>query len=188
MRTIHDYTQEDCIETIRKLHPVNSLEDIPDCFFPLILTLRGYEGMFLGERGVCFVGDDKTEKELEEKYAMIIKIFYAEGLEKEYLADLQKITCDSIKEDLLEMCDSKKESLDEIRRYYRTFPTEPDYNIAQYGKLLVYYEQVRNFYDQCGYNTYGFNLGQYSDDAIWELYKIQVGIAVREIVKEYNLE
>lgn len=189
MSSIYEnYNQEDYVEAVRALRPVNCLGDIPDNILVIIMMIRGYEGIVYGKRGIFSLGDDKElEKELRKKYEIEIKLFVGEYMEKEFLKYLQKKACNSIKEDLLEMCDSKEGSLDEIRRYYHSFPDEPDYNIAQYGNLLVYYEQVRKFYDQCGYNTYGFKLEQYSDDAIWQLYKSHVGLAVRQIIKEYKL-
>lgn len=83
-------------------------------------------------------------------------------------------TClQAIEDSLLEMCDTPEESLAEIKRYMSEFPKEPDYNIAQYGNLLVYYDQIREFYKNCGYSEKG--IARRSDSDLWKTYKYQVG-------------
>lgn len=79
----------------------------------------------------------------------------------------------SIAEDLQEM------GLDEVKRYYKEFKNEPDYNIAQYGNLLVYYDQIYKFYRECGYKS----TDKFSPEKIWETYKKQVGFVTRELLK-----
>ena len=82
----------------------------------------------------------------------------------------------AIKEQLKEM------EVDEIKRYYNEFKHEPDYNIVQYGNLLVYYNQIYKLYENCGYKS----TNKYSPDKIWEIYKKQVGYIVRELLKNHN--
>lgn len=82
----------------------------------------------------------------------------------------------SIKEDLQEM------GLDEVNRYYNEFKRESDYNIAQYGNLLVYYSQIYDFYRNCGYKS----TDKFSPNKIWEIYKRQVGYVTRELLKNHN--
>lgn len=67
---------------------------------------------------------------------------------------------------------------EETIRYMKEFKTEIDYNIAQYGNLLIYYTDIRKFYDKCGYKT-----RRYSDIILWERYKRQVGYIARYIAK-----
>lgn len=86
-------------------------------------------------------------------------------------AKLNKVL-NEIADSLLEM------GLDEVMRYYKEFPHEPDYNIAQYGNLLVYYSDIYNFYRNCGYKS----TDKFSADKIWEIYKRQVGYIVRELI------
>ena len=74
---------------------------------------------------------------------------------------------------------NKKEAISEIKRYKRDFPREPDYNIAQYGNLLIYYGDVRKAYKKAGY---GSTIDKMSDSRLWETYKRQVGWVVRYIV------
>ena len=83
----------------------------------------------------------------------------------------------SIYSDLLTMCDTEKESRNEIARYRKEFGREPDYNIAKYGNLLIYYYQVRQMFINCGYSEK--HLKRFSDSRIWEMYLYRVGEVVR---------
>ena len=64
---------------------------------------------------------------------------------------------------------------DEINRYKKEFPNEKDFNIVQHGNMLLYFNDVRNFYKQSGYKM----LDKWSDGKIWELYLSQVGYIAR---------
>ena len=77
-----------------------------------------------------------------------------------------------IESDLLDL------GINEVKRYYNTFKNEVDYNIAQYGNLLIYYDDVYNFYRSCGYKT----TDKMTTDKIWDLYKKQVGYVARCLV------
>lgn len=68
----------------------------------------------------------------------------------------------------------------ETRRYMKMFPNEIDYNIAQYGNLLIYYTDIRDIYNTCGYKS----INKMSDDKLWETYKRQVGYIARYIASE----
>ena len=78
-----------------------------------------------------------------------------------------------IEEQLLEL------GLDEIKHYMQEFKNELDYNIAQYGNLLVYYYDVRQMYKDCGY----VSLEKMSDEKVWEIYKRQVGYIARQLMR-----
>ena len=52
---------------------------------------------------------------------------------------------------LLEMCDSENESIQEIKMYKRNFPNELDYNLYQFGNLLVGNYQIQSLYS--GYKS-----------------------------------
>ena len=67
--------------------------------------------------------------------------------------------------------------LEEVKHYYNEFKYESDYNIAQYGSLLVYYVDVREMYTNCGYKS----LDKISDAKVWEIYKRQIGYVVRDM-------
>lgn len=69
--------------------------------------------------------------------------------------------------------------LEEIKHYFQepTFKREPDYNIAQYGNLLIYYDDIRELYKECGYKV-----DNYSDTQLWNFYKGIVGQVTRAIV------
>ena len=68
--------------------------------------------------------------------------------------------------------------IDEVKRYYNTFKNEVDFNIAQYGNMLIYYDDVYNFYRECGYKS----TDKMTTNKIWDLYKRQVGYVVRCLV------
>ena len=65
----------------------------------------------------------------------------------------------------------------------QAFPDEIDYNIAQYGNVLVYYYQVRELYKDCGYCS-KWLLNENNNDAVWHNYRRIVGIVAREIISE----
>lgn len=71
--------------------------------------------------------------------------------------------------------------LPKIARYMKDFPNEPDYNLAQYGNMLVYYWEIREMYINAGYKTFENN--KISDSKMWEIYKRQVGYVARQIIK-----
>ena len=64
---------------------------------------------------------------------------------------------------------------DEVKRYKNKFKNEIDFNIAQYGNLLCYYNDIRQFYKNAGYKS----LDKLSDGKIWNIYKRQVGYVAR---------
>ena len=63
--------------------------------------------------------------------------------------------------------------INEIKRYYNDFSYENDYNLAQYGNLLIYHWQVRELYKD--YKS----LANTNDSKLWEIYKRQVGYVAR---------
>ena len=69
--------------------------------------------------------------------------------------------------------------LDEVKHYKESFPSETDYNIAQYGSVLVYYSDVKQMYKDCGYKS----LDKMSDEKVWKIYKRQVGYVARQLIK-----
>ena len=72
--------------------------------------------------------------------------------------------------------------IDEIKRYYNEFKNCSDYNIAQYGNLLIYYIDIRDLYIESGYSN--STISKMSDSKIWETYKRQVGYVVRKLMSE----
>lgn len=85
-----------------------------------------------------------------------------------------------IEQALLKMQNSPEESMNNIRRYVKTFPNEPDHNLVQFGNLMVSPSQVREFYRDCGYKS----TQRESDDKIWATYLRQVGYVARQLLKE----
>lgn len=75
---------------------------------------------------------------------------------------------------------SREAAAAEISRYAKEFKKEPDFNIAQYGNVLVYYADVYEFYRSAGYKS----TDNYSAAKIWETYCRQVGYVARQIMKE----
>ena len=71
--------------------------------------------------------------------------------------------------------------LSEIAHYMKEFPNEPDYNIAQYGNMLIYYQDIRKMYISAGYKSFMGN--RISDTSMWNIYKSQVGYVARELMK-----
>lgn len=87
----------------------------------------------------------------------------------------------AIQDQLLKMCDTEQSSLDEIRHYMTDYPQEPDYNIADHGNLMVYYVDIRKMYLDCGYKS----LNRVSNDAIWQIYRSNVGYVATRLVNEH---
>lgn len=77
--------------------------------------------------------------------------------------------------DLLEISETEEMSRAEVARYYKEFPRETDYNLVQYGNMLIYYNDVREMYKRHGYKS----MEKRSDWDIWEKYKWQVGYVAR---------
>ena len=82
-----------------------------------------------------------------------------------------------IREDLLHIHDTEDESRKEIAHYKRGFPREVDFNLVQYGNLLIYYSDIRAMYARHGYKS----IDRMSDAQVWETYKRQVGYVARTI-------
>ena len=86
-----------------------------------------------------------------------------------------------IKSQLLDMGANKKEAISEIRRYAKAFPRATDYNIVQYGNLLIYYGDIKDMYKKAGY---GSTIDKMSDEKLWETYKRQVGYVARYLMNK----
>lgn len=70
--------------------------------------------------------------------------------------------------------------VEEIKHYYNSFRNETDYNLAQYGNLLVYYYQVKELYARNGYKS----IEKMNDAKVWEIYKRQVGYVARYMLEK----
>ena len=82
---------------------------------------------------------------------------------------------------LNDILDSLKDlGLEEVKRYYKEFRAYKDYNIVEYGNLLIYYEDIRELYKSNGYKS----IDKMSDSKIWETYKRQVGYVTRYMIRE----
>ena len=85
----------------------------------------------------------------------------------------------NIEGQLLSIHDTPEESLNEIKSYVCSFNSEIDYNLAQYGSLLV--SEVREFYTKMGYK-----FDKYSYLKVWEIYKKQVGYVASQLIIKSN--
>lgn len=82
-----------------------------------------------------------------------------------------------IREDLLSIHDTEAESLSEIAHYRREFPNEVDFNLVQYGNMLIYYDDIRALYERHGYKS----MARKTDTQVWETYKRQVGYVAKTL-------
>ena len=57
------------------------------------------------------------------------------------------IVLNKIYDDLLEL------GYEEIKRYKKEFPNEVDYNIYQYGNMLIYNNDIEQLYKNAGYKS-----------------------------------
>ena len=63
----------------------------------------------------------------------------------------------------------------EVLRYKKEFPYEIDYNIYQYGNMLIYNDDIKELYKKAGYK---------SKINYTEVYKRQVGYIARNYFKD----
>lgn len=87
-----------------------------------------------------------------------------------------------IEEQLLEMCDTPEESINQIKDYMAEFKKEPDFNIAKYRNLLISNYDVYDMYRKFGYTS----TDKMSTSKIWSEYCHQVGYVARAIIRNYN--
>ena len=86
-------------------------------------------------------------------------------------------TClNDIYNQMLNICDSEEESIKEIKRYKKEFSRAIDFNLVSYGNLLIYFEDIRNFYISCGYAA-----KKWSDEKVHNIYMRQVGYIARNL-------
>ena len=81
---------------------------------------------------------------------------------------------------LNDILDSLKDlGIEEVKRYYNEFKGQKDYNIVEYGNLLIYYYDIRELYTNNGYKS----VLKMSDTKLYETYKRQVGYVVRFMIR-----
>ena len=83
-----------------------------------------------------------------------------------------------IKKSLLNICSNRKESLQEIIRYYESFPDKIDYNIITYGNLLTATIQIAELYKKYKYKF----VESASVDQLWTQYLFDVGWVVDNMI------
>lgn len=82
-------------------------------------------------------------------------------------AKLNKVL-NEIYNELLSIHDTERESIEEIEHYKKEFPRELDYNLYQYGNLLIYNNDIVALYSE--YRS----LKNASVDKLVAIYKRQV--------------
>lgn len=90
-------------------------------------------------------------------------------------AKLNKVL-NSIYTDLLQMRDTESESIREIKRYKSNFPKEVDYNLYQYGNVLICNHEIINLYSE--YKS----LEKASIEKLIGIYKRQIRYVVNYIL------
>lgn len=89
-----------------------------------------------------------------------------------------------IVEQLRNIHDTTTESLNDLRRYAREFPNEVDYNLASHGTLLVYCNQIYDFYKECEYPLDLLN--EMDNDQLWSMYKNDVGFVASRCLESFS--
>lgn len=84
-----------------------------------------------------------------------------------------------ILEQLLSIHDTKEESIKEVFHYMKNFPRETDYNLYQYGNLLIADCDIRNLYKD--YKS----LQKVSDEKIRAIYMRQIRFVANWIKSNY---
>lgn len=93
-------------------------------------------------------------------------------------AKLNKLCCE-IEDYIVSNYDNMDKCIQELKKFKNEFPSEPDYNYAQYGGALVYYEDIKELYLSVGYQS----VKKWSYDILWEDYKARVGYVIRRMIK-----
>ena len=91
-------------------------------------------------------------------------------------AKLNKVLNDIYKS-LLSIQDTKKECIDEIKHYKENFPKELDYNLYQYGELIICDNEIKDLYKD--YKS----LQKSSIESIINIYKRQIRYVANYILK-----
>lgn len=84
----------------------------------------------------------------------------------------------SIEQNLLQILDSKEESLAEIKHYMQGYPEEIDYSLYQSGTTLFYTSDIRQLYIDAGYKAQ-----DWSYNKLIETYQRQIGYVARQLTK-----
>lgn len=82
-------------------------------------------------------------------------------------AKLNKVL-NAIYVDLMQIRDTESESIQEIKQYKDSFPKEMDFNLYQYGNLLIYNNEIADLYSD--YKS----LKNASIDKLTSIYKRQI--------------
>ena len=76
-----------------------------------------------------------------------------------------------------ESYDNLEEMTNELVRYVKEFKFEVDYNYYQYGNMLIYNYDIREFYKNNGYKV-----DNYNDEKLINMYKYHTRKAINTIL------
>lgn len=120
---------------------------------------------------ICNLDNDNRVIVIKEKMAELEKMKDIETFSKN--SKLNKVL-NRIYSSLLNILDTKDESIEEVKRYKKSFPHELDYNIAQHGHMIIANYDIRMMYTHAGYHC-----SKWSDEKILKTYYEHIGYVVR---------
>ena len=82
---------------------------------------------------------------------------------------------------LLKIHDTEEESIAEIGHYKENFPKEPDFNLYQYGNVLIWNDDIRELYKEY------ISLRGIAEDALINIYERQVGYVANYILSKKSV-
>ena len=88
------------------------------------------------------------------------------------------VVLNNIFDSLMSIHDTKNESIEEIKHYSKEFPRETDYNLYQYGNVLIYDDEIKELYSS--YNS----LQKASIEKIVCIYKRQIRYVANYILNK----
>lgn len=103
--------------------------------------------------------------------ALVRKFFLSFAVEKFFTAKAEK--------EILESFETLSDAKKELQRYVKEFATEKDYNYYAYGNCRVYYEDLRNFFAEGGYEKLPL-----SDCKVERMYKKYIRRAINKILSK----
>src|SRR5574344_158890 len=86
----------------------------------------------------------------------------------------------NIYDTLLSIHYTEEESIEEIKHYKKEFPKEIDFNLYQYGNMLIYNDEIRNLYSE--YKSFK----NVSIEKIIEIYKRQIRYVANYIIQKQS--
>ena len=137
------------------------------------MTKKGYFENEIDEYAekICDLDNDNLVHVIKEKMAELEKMKDIETFSKN--SKLNKVL-NRIYSSLLNISDTKDESIEEVKRYKKSFQHELDYNIAQHGHMIIANYDIRMMYTHAGYHC-----SKWSNEKILKTYYGHIGYVVR---------